>query len=108
MKQCRGAYVSRTLSGRQRTLQQNSYSEALNSPVQGTGADIMKLALRMLDLAGHRVVAAIHDEALVEVPVETAVESLASVRHIMEEAGRRWLKRVPVVVEGEVMERWQK
>ena len=104
----KGAYVSRTLSGRQRTLQANGFSEALNSPVQGTGADIMKTALTMLDSEGFEVVAVIHDEALIEVPAETAVESLARVRHIMEEAGRVWLKQVPVVVEGEVLERWQK
>jgi DNA polymerase I-like protein with 3'-5' exonuclease and polymerase domains len=104
----KGAYVSRTLSGRRRTLQANNFSEALNSPVQGTGADIMKTALAMLDFEGFEVVAVIHDEALVEVPVESAVESLARVRHIMEEAGRVWLKQVPVVVEGEVLERWQK
>lgn len=104
----KGAYVSRTLSGRLRTLQANGFSEALNSPVQGTGADIMKTALAMLDFEGFEVVAVIHDEALVEVPVESAVESLARVRHIMEEAGRVWLKQVPVVVEGEVLERWQK
>jgi DNA polymerase-1 len=44
----------------------------LNTPVQGTGADILKQALRLLPAAlkeiGARIIATVHDEIVLEAP----------------------------------------
>lgn len=75
--------------------------QAVNATIQGTGADVMKLALTLVFQrlpAGACLIAAIHDEVLCEAP-----ESLAGyVAHIleqaMEEAARFYL---PTVALGE-------
>ena len=67
---------------------QRSFGErvAMNSPIQGTAADVMKLAMirvdRALKAAGlkSRIILQVHDELLLEVPAEekkTVMELLA-------------------------------
>jgi len=48
-----------------------SYTEARNNPFQGLAADGAKLALFELVRRGYRVVAFIHDEFVIELPVES-------------------------------------
>jgi DNA polymerase-1 len=66
------AVDTRTMAGRRR-LAVSRYTEALNTPVQGTGADGMKLALARLyahrhDVPDARLLLCIHDEVVVECP----------------------------------------
>ncbi|BBL80570.1 bifunctional 3'-5' exonuclease/DNA polymerase [Rubrobacter xylanophilus] len=86
--------------------------EAMNYPIQGTSADIAKLALiyihselRNLDA---RLINCIHDEFVVECPALRAEEVASRVRSAMVRAGERLLKRVPVEVEVAVSREWRK
>jgi DNA polymerase-1 len=65
-----GSTETRTLTGRRRTGIAK-LTERLNSPVQGTGADGLKLALTYLwesrdECPGARPILAVHDEIVVE------------------------------------------
>ncbi len=66
--------------------------EAINMPIQGTAADIIKIAmvrlhhaLRERGLRG-RMILQVHDELLLEVPDEEVEETLVLVREVMENA----------------------
>ncbi len=66
----RGNAETRTLAGRRRTAI-GSFNERVNSPVQGTGADGLKLALAFLYERKHECpsavpILAVHDEIVVE------------------------------------------
>ncbi len=67
--------------------------QAINAPLQGTAADIMKRAMIALRPAlaeaklGARMLLQVHDELLFEVPVQEKAETEALVKKIMESAG---------------------
>jgi DNA polymerase len=46
--------------------------------VQAIARDILCYAMRRLDQAGHKIVMHVHDEAVIEAPVETSVQSVCS------------------------------
>jgi DNA polymerase I-like protein with 3'-5' exonuclease and polymerase domains len=83
-----------------------------NTPIQGTSADILKRALRLLkdELAGTnaQIVNIIHDEIVVEADADDAQEVAAKVERIMCAAGQEYLKTVPVKVETEIADEWVK
>lgn len=83
-----------------------------NTPIQGTSADILKRALRLLrdDLAGTsaRIVNIIHDEIVVEVDAAEAEDIARKVERAMCAAGTEYLKTVPVKVEFEIADEWVK
>jgi len=102
---------AKTLSGRKRLWQSTAkITELLNTPVQGTAADITKKALALLPqrLAGlgARIVGTVHDEIILEVPQEMAKDSAANLQRTMIEAGQAYLSRVPVDVEVTIGETW--
>ncbi|MFO7976490.1 MAG: DNA polymerase I [Candidatus Hydrogenedentota bacterium] len=63
---------------------------AINTPVQGSAADIIKLAMVRLDQAlegsRSRMLVQVHDELLVESPAAEAEETAGIIKRIMEEA----------------------
>ena len=83
-----------------------------NTPIQGTSADILKRALRLLedDLRGTsaKIVNIIHDEIVVEVNADQAQEIAQKVEQAMCAAGREYLRTVPVKVETEIADEWVK
>ncbi|HEU4795893.1 MAG TPA: DNA polymerase, partial [Pyrinomonadaceae bacterium] len=83
-----------------------------NTPIQGTSADILKRALRLLkdDLSNTnaKIVNIIHDEIVVEADADEAQAIAARVERIMCEAGQEYLKTVPVKVETEIADEWVK
>ena len=83
-----------------------------NTPIQGTSADILKRALRLLkdDLSNTnaQIVNIIHDEIVVEADADEAEAIAARVERIMCEAGQEYLKTVPVKVETEIADEWVK
>ena len=83
-----------------------------NTPIQGTSADILKRALRLLkdELAetNAQIVNIIHDEIVVEANTDEAQEVAAKVERIMCAAGQEYLKTVPVKVETEIADEWVK
>ena len=83
-----------------------------NTPIQGTSADILKRALRLLkdELAqtNAQIVNIIHDEIVVEADADDAQDVAAKVERIMCAAGQEYLKTVPVKVETEIADEWVK
>ena len=83
-----------------------------NTPIQGTSADILKRALRLLkdDLrdTNAQIVNIIHDEIVVEADADDAQAVAARVERIMCAAGEEYLKTVPVKVETEIADEWVK
>ena len=63
-----------------------------NAPIQGTAADIMKLAMIALPPAlksanlGSRMLLQVHDELVLEVPEAELTEAIRVVRKVMENA----------------------
>ncbi|HYO92804.1 MAG TPA: DNA polymerase [Pyrinomonadaceae bacterium] len=83
-----------------------------NSPIQGSSADILKRALRLLhdqlrDTSAC-IVNIIHDEIVVEADAAQAPEIAKKVEDAMCAAGEEYVKRVPVKVETEIADEWVK
>ncbi|ACB54179.1 DNA polymerase I-like protein [Crocosphaera subtropica ATCC 51142] len=101
----------RTLSGRlRRWKDEPPLTSLLNTPVQGTSADITKLALHKLnsdlDEIGGFPIVVVHDEIVLEVPEDHVAEGSAMLEEAMVSAGKRFLKSVPVVVEAAIADSW--
>ncbi len=83
-----------------------------NTPIQGTSADILKRALRILrdELRGTnaQIVNIIHDEIVVEADETEAQDVAQKVERAMCAAGEEYLKSVPVKVETEIADEWVK
>ena len=83
-----------------------------NTPIQGTSADILKRALRLLrdELrdTNAKIVNIIHDEIVVETDADEAQETAAKLERVMCAAGEEYLKTVPVKVETEIADEWVK
>ena len=102
---------SRTLSGRRIPLEPGAQLSLLcNLPVQGTAADIVKIALGRLSerFAGTRVriVAAVHDEILLEAPEAEAEATAQQLKEVMEAAERSLLHKVPPAADVSVAHSW--
>jgi P4 family phage/plasmid primase-like protien len=105
-----GEVTTRTLAGRPRH-RVSQFTEKLNSPVQGTGADILKGALARLWADRDAVpsaapVLAVHDEIVVEVDRGEADTCARWLADHMEAAGAAVLTDVPVVVETQIVADW--
>jgi DNA polymerase-1 len=83
-----------------------------NAPIQGTSADILKRALRLLsdELRGTsaKIVNIIHDEIVVEVDENEAPAVAQTVERAMCAAGEEYLTTVPVKVESQIANEWTK
>lgn len=100
---------TRTLSGRLRYLPVDTHSEWANTPVQGTGADGLKAALRLTYMtlkkygAQARMVNMVHDEIVAEAKAgdeELRKQVDSDVKQCMVDGMQQFLPTVPVVVEG--------
>jgi DNA polymerase I-like protein with 3'-5' exonuclease and polymerase domains len=83
-----------------------------NTPIQGTSADILKRALKLLreelrDTSA-QIVNIIHDEIVVEVDANEAQSVAATVERVMCDAGQEYLRTVPVKVETAIADEWVK
>jgi len=110
----------RTMFGRLRPIpdiesrnpNQRGFAErtAINTPLQGTGADLIKLAMISLDrkLAERkmktRMILQVHDELLFEVPADEKDEASALVRTEMEGVVKL---KVPLIAEVSVGKNWR-
>jgi DNA polymerase I-like protein with 3'-5' exonuclease and polymerase domains len=83
-----------------------------NAPIQGTSADILKRALRLLSnelrSTSGQIVNIIHDEIVVEVEAHEAESVAAKVERSMCAAGEEYLHNVPVKVESQIACEWTK
>jgi DNA polymerase-1 len=83
-----------------------------NAPIQGTSADILKRALRLLSdelrTTSAKIVNIIHDEIVVEVDEGDAEGVAETVERGMVAAGEEYLGTVPVKVEAQIADEWTK
>jgi DNA polymerase-1 len=103
---------TRTLAGRRRLLDvKDSDTLRLNSPVQGTGADGLKLAMALLwerrgQVSGAIPVLAVHDEIVVECDTGDVDAAKEWLREAMLDGMRDLLDPVPVKVELTAARTW--
>jgi DNA polymerase-1 len=101
---------TRTLIGRRR-LAVERFTEKLNTPVQGTGADGLKLALALLwerreQAPGAFPVLVVHDEIVVECDEAHAEAAAMWLKAAMVDAMAEWLEPVPIEVEASIARTW--
>jgi DNA polymerase-1 len=101
---------TRTLTGRRRQGVRR-FTEKLNTPVQGTGADGLKAALALLwerrgDCPGAFPVLAVHDEIVVEADAGQADAAAAWLRQAMVGGMAPLIAPVPVEVEVKTSRTW--
>ena len=112
---------ARTASGRMMRLRFDETDRAqvaaarrngVNMPIQGTSADILKSALRLLhsDLIGStgRLVNIVHDEIIVECNADEAEETATKLSSAMLRAGEVYVTKVPVNVDVHISDEWHK
>jgi DNA polymerase-1 len=103
---------SRTRDGRRRLFDDKTPdTHRLNTPVQGTGADGLKLALALLwerrgQVPGAFPVLAAHDEIVIEAPADRADAAAAWLKAAMVDAMAPLIDPVPVEVEVTVARTW--
>ncbi|HKC57535.1 MAG TPA: DNA polymerase I [Vicinamibacterales bacterium] len=120
LEDARRTGVVKTMFGRRRLvpnllsrnfqMRAQSEREAVNMPIQGTAADILKRA--MIDLHGElsrsrlkaRMILTVHDELLFETPKDEAEDAAALVREKMEHAVKL---DVPLDVDVGIAENWR-
>jgi DNA polymerase-1 len=78
------------IGSRQQNLRQGSERAAINAPIQGTSADLIKRAMARMDealaaagLEGVRMLLQVHDELVFEVPDGREEEAAAVIRGVM-------------------------
>lgn len=101
----------RTIGGRRRRwTKKPRLSELLNHPVQGTSADMLKVAIaclfKLLPKTGAKLIGVVHDEILLECPQATLKRTSRILKKVMVEAGDLYLQQVPVEVEVKVASSW--
>ena len=110
----RGIRESRTVLGRRRLWSKDTkplLNEMLNNPIQGMSADITKLALALIFsplscTADAKLICVVHDEILIECPIEEVKPVKAMLKKCMVRAGNKFLSPIPCEVEIKVMESW--
>jgi DNA polymerase-1 len=110
-----GDTETRTLTGRRR-MDVERLTDRLNAPVQGTGADGLKLALALLwerrdEFSGAAPVLVCHDEIVIECDPEQAVDAKALLKRAMIEGMDTVMNYtdevdVPVEVEARIARSW--
>jgi DNA polymerase-1 len=113
----RGRRDSYTNLGRRRLSLETS-RQALNTPIQGGAADVMKAIAvtvyeRRFEIPGFEIVGLVHDEILATVPEEHANAAAALVHEVMKEVGEEATnigvdedRRVPVEAQTKVCDSW--
>lgn len=96
------------------------FSQAVNSPVQGTGADMLKMALARFYVylteqknrgkldPSTRVWLLVHDEIVVQAHKDQAEEVAAELKRVMEEVGAELCPDVRHIAEAGIDYRWNK
>jgi DNA polymerase I-like protein with 3'-5' exonuclease and polymerase domains len=103
-------HMARTLAGRLRYLADDAHNEFFNTPVQGSGADALKAALRAVYFrlkkfgpwnGPVKMCHHVHDEIITQTPDEEELIGLVKIELEagMQEGVAPFMRRVPVVVE---------
>lgn len=111
--------LSRTASGRifrhvfdEDDKKKKSLAErnGCNFPIQGTNADIIKVAVYNVrqNMPYAKILNIVHDQIVLEVDDDKAEQAKAELEKNMIVAGERFIKRVPVLVDCEILDKWSK
>ena len=96
------------LNSRNNQIRMSAERMTVNFPIQGTAADILKRAMlqvhEILRNSGARMILTVHDELLVESPMDSAGQVAAQVRHAMEKAASL---AVPLTVDVGIGPNWR-
>ncbi len=100
--------VVETLLGRR--IVAYRFTDAVNYPIQGTGSDMLKMAVAMFgklkkDLDAN-IVNLVHDEIIVEASIKDLDKAVEVLSNSMEKAGNILLKNVPVKFDISPVETW--
>jgi len=105
--------ISRSALGRIRYVDPQHRNALINTPVQSTGADLQKIALGRLyeklatpKYIDFRLINAVHDSILLEVPDKRKGEASKLLQGVMEEAGNGILKVIPCLTDVKVGNDW--
>ncbi|CAA9990494.1 plastid replication-repair enzyme, putative [Plasmodium knowlesi strain H] len=109
IKQIRGLEYS-TLSNRKVIFPYFSFTKALNYPVQGTCADILKLSLvelyKNLKPIHGKIILCVHDEIIIEVDKKYQEDALKILVESMENSASFFLKKVKCEVSVKIAQNW--
>jgi DNA polymerase-1 len=98
-----------TINDRNYNVRSRAEREAINMPIQGTASDIVKMSMLKVDEALRRenlktrLIMQVHDELLLEAPMEEVERAIAIVKKEMESAVKL---DVPLLVEVGAGENW--
>lgn len=101
----------RTIGGRRRRwASKPRLCELLNHPVQGTSADLLKVAIarlfEVLPDTEAKLIGVVHDEILLECPQQTLKKTTLLLKKVMIEAGQQYLQQVPIEVDVKTALSW--
>ncbi|MEN6555177.1 MAG: DNA polymerase I [Anaerolineaceae bacterium] len=105
----RRRYFPNLQTGTNYAMRQREEREAINAPIQGTAADIIKLAMIALPDAFAKarlhgcMLLQVHDELIFEVPEKELAETIATARSVMEHTMRL---DVPLLTEARTGSTW--
>jgi DNA polymerase-1 len=104
-----GAVEVRTASGRRRVVER--FTEKLNTPVQGTEADGLKLALALMWETRHRCPSAVpllvvHDEVVIDCDADEAERARDWLVDCMQSGMQQFVRQAPVTVEALICRDW--
>lgn len=105
----RRRYFPNLLRGASYNIRQREEREAINAPIQGTAADIIKIA--MLQLPGElqqaglraQMLLQVHDELMFEVPDDELAETTSLVKSVMENA---YKLAIPISTDAKAGKSW--
>lgn len=91
--------------GRRQFAEDDKAYTLVNYLIQGTAAEIFKIKLAELDLAGlgEYMILPVHDEVVLDVPAELVEDATATIKDVMKEDERF---AVPITVGVDVADRW--
>ena len=91
------------LKSRNRWKRMHAERAAINYIIQGSAADIIKVAMIELDKQGYKPLLQVHDELIFEVDPSTADAEMKKIVHIMENVVKL---SVPIVADGHIGMDW--
>lgn len=100
-----------TLIGRRRNLEielGDFDREAGNTPIQGSAADMTKMACILAHEKELKLVNVVHDEIIIEAPKDDAQDSLEVLQFCMMASAEKLVEDVPFATDGYVNDRWAK
>ena len=105
--------ISRSALGRIRYVNPDHRNALINNPVQASGSDLQKMALGRVyeklalpEYFDFRLINAVHDSILLEVPDDRAPEASRLLQKVMEEAGNEILRTIPCTTDVKIGKDW--